>query len=269
MAKNPAGPKSAPGQKETGRQPRAGMRALYSAPIELDWARHGGLGLNKNLNTSFAVTLNAVPVNLVEGPRLCHVYPIVFSPDGNAQPLAILGLRDGENLFVGRDGQWDADVYIPAYFRRYPFILTEAPGAGQLSLHFDNAPGILDEKSDLRLFEGPGKPSELVKRAMEYCKGYYAAERQTKLFSEALTASGILGDPRTEVTTSDGERIKVSAFRMVDEKKLADLPDKDFLEWRKRGWLPFLYAHLFSGEQWKLLSMLQRQRLGRDAGHKS
>jgi hypothetical protein len=35
-------------------------------------------------------------------------------------------------------------------------------------------------------------------------------------------------------------------FQIVDEAKFNALPDDVFLDWRRRGWLPLVYAHLMS-----------------------
>ena len=37
-------------------------------------------------------------------------------------PVALLGLKKNQNLFVDKSGKWNAD-YIPAYARRYPFCM--------------------------------------------------------------------------------------------------------------------------------------------------
>ena len=57
------------------------------------------------------------------------------------------------------------------------------------------------------------------------------------------------------------KKINFSGFRIIDEQKLAELADEDFLEWRKKGWLPFIYAHLFSGAQWQRLTLLLQDRM--------
>jgi hypothetical protein len=40
---------------------------------------------------------------------------------------------------------------------------------------------------------------------------------------------------------------------------------KDVAELHKKGWLPFMYAHLFSGAQWQRLSALLRDRTEKQA----
>jgi len=235
---------------------------FYKKPTPLDATKHGKFGLKKDFGLGFTAQVNAVPINMVEMPQICHFYPIAFSPDGNATPVALMGLRDNENLFVNEKGAWEENCYIPAYIRRYPFIFSEMPDSDRLTLCVDANDAVVDEKGDQKFFDGEGKPTQLAQNALEFCKSYHAAAQQTQEFSRALAASGLLVDRQAEVTIGEGKRISFSGFRIVDEAKLAELPDKDFMEWRQKGWLPFLYAHLFSGAQWQRLTHMLRQKSG-------
>jgi len=68
---------------------------------------------------------NAVPVSYTEFGIACRDYPLVFtSTDSGASysPVAVLGVAGSENLYLA-GGNWDSDVYVPAYIRRYPFCM--------------------------------------------------------------------------------------------------------------------------------------------------
>lgn len=270
--KKAAGTNSESGQnaaQEGAAQGGNAMPLFYAQPVPLDSSKHGKLGLHPDLGLNFASTVNAVPVNMIEMPQICMHYPIAFSPDDNATPVAILGLRDGENLFVNEKGQWQDGAYIPAYIRRYPFIFSEIPGSDQLTLCVDTASSAINDNGPQKFFDDNGKPSQLAQNALEFCKSYHAAAQQTIEFSRALAASGLLVGRQAEINMGEGRRINFSGFRIIDEAKLAQLPEKDFLEWRNNGWLPFLYAHLFSGAQWQRLSTMLRDRMnGESAANK-
>lgn len=242
-------------------QPGSPMPLFYSNPTPLDAKKHLQTGLRKNFGLHFCAPVNAVPINMIEMPQVSHYYPIAFSPDENATPVALLGVRDQENLFVDAAGQWVEDAYIPAYIRRYPFIFSEIAGTDQLTLCIDMNDKVIDNNSDQKFFDAEGKPTLLSQNALEFCKSYHAAAQQTLGFSKALAASGLLVERQAEINIGGGKRLNFSGFRIVDEQKLAEMPEKDFLEWRKNGWLPFLYAHLFSGAQWGRLTRMLAQRL--------
>lgn len=261
MAKKDA-PTQANGQKTPAAA--AGLPLFYKNPVPLDAKVHAKLSLNKNFGFAFTEGVNAVPINLIEMPQICHFYPIAFSPDANATPVAILGLRDKENLFLKKD-KWEANTYIPAYVRRYPFIFSEMPGGEQLTLCVDMDKAIVSEGGDQPFFAAEGKPTDLSQNALEFCKSYHAAAQATVEFSKALADSGLLVEREAQINVTGNRRINFSGFRIIDERKLAEMPDKTFMEWRKKGWLPFIYAHLFSGAQWQRLSHMLGERLEKDA----
>lgn len=238
---------------------------FYKNPMPLDAKRHAKLALKKDFGLGFTRGVNAVPVNLIEMPQLCHFYPIAFSPDANATPVVILGLRDNENLYLRDDDRWE-EAYIPAYIRRYPFIFSEMADGDQLTLCVDNSKDVVSESGGEQMFfDKDGKPSELAKSALEFCKSYHAAAQQTVEFSKALAESGLLVDREAQINALGNRRINFSGFKIIDEQKLAKMDDKKFMEWRSKGWLPFVYAHLFSGSQWQRLTRLLNDRLQAEA----
>ena len=252
-------------EKAPEQQPAANMPLFYTNPTPLDAKAHGDLALKKNFGFGFTTGINAVPINLIEMPQICHFYPIAFSPDGNATPVAILGLRDNENLFLNADNTWETNTYIPAYIRRYPFIFSELPDGDQLTLCIDMNDDIVEKKGEQAFFDKDGNASELANNALEFCKSYHAAAQQTVEFSKALADSGLLVEREAQINVAGNKRINFSGFKIVDEQKLAELDDKVFIEWRQKGWLPFLYAHLFSGAQWQRLTYLLNTRLEKEA----
>lgn len=266
MAKKETPAPKSPASSKSAGTPSAGRFPLfYSNPVPLDKQKHANLSLKKNMGLSFVAGVNAVPINAIEMPQISQFYPIAFSPDENATPVAILGLRDGENLFLDAKNHWAADMYIPSYIRRYPFIFSEVPGGDQLTLCMDMTDATTTENGEQPFFEKDGSASPLAKSALEFCKSYHAAALQTAAFSKAVAASGVLVEREARINVGDKARINFSGFRIIDEKKFAELPDATILEWRKNGWLAFVYAHLFSGAQWQRLTRILSEKMQKEA----
>lgn len=236
------------------------MPLFYTKPMALEAEKHAKLGLKKDFGYSFTQDVNAVPVNMIEMPQVCHVYPIAFSPDASATPVALLGLRDKENLFLRADGSWDAS-YIPAYIRRYPFIFAEGGENDRLTLCVDDNSAVLDSKSEQKFFDKEGQPSDLSKNALEFCKSYHGAAMQTAAFSKMLAEHDLLVSREVMINVPGGNKIKFSGFRIIDEEKFNALDEKVFLEFRSKGYLPFIYAQMFSGLQWQRLSRMLGDQL--------
>ena len=235
---------------------------FYKNPVLLDGAKHSNMSLVKNFGLGFTSGTNAVPVNLIELPQVAHFYPIAFSNDGMATPVAITGVRNDENLFVNDKGEWKKDNYIPSYIRRYPFILTEVNNGESLSLCIDEVDGVIAESDENSLFDAEKQPTELAKNAMEFCKSYHSASMQTLEFSQALAASGLLVDRTAELVVAGDKKISFSGFQIIDEEKFNKMDNDTFNEWREKGWIGAIYAHLFSGFHWNSITQLLNERMG-------
>lgn len=241
--------------------PEQQLPLFYKNPVLLDGQKHKEMSLVKDFGLDFTATTNAVPVNLIELPQIAHFYPIAFSNDGQATPVAILGVRNDENLFVNKKGEWAKDVYIPSYIRRYPFILTEVNNGESLSLCIDETEGVVSNDNDNPLFDKDAKPTELANNAMEFCKSYHAASQQTLEFSKALADSGLLVERTAELVIKGDQKVNFSGFAIIDEEKFNKLDDATFNEWRQKGWIGAIYAHLFSGFHWNSITKLLNERI--------
>lgn len=235
---------------------------FYQNPVLLDGQKHNKLSLVQDFGLGFTKTSNAVPVNLIELPQIAHFYPIAFSNDGMATPVAILGVRNDENLYVNDKGEWVKDTYIPSYIRRYPFILTEINNGESLSLCIDEVDGVVAQNDNNPLFDKEAKPTDLAKNAMEFCKSYHSASLQTLEFSQELAKSGLLVDRTAELMVGGNQKISFAGFQVIDEAKFNQMDAKTFAEWHKKGWIGAIYAHLFSGFHWNSITKLLNDRLG-------
>jgi hypothetical protein len=99
-----------------------------------------------------------------------------------------------------------------------------------------------------------GQPSPFVRRATEFCAAFQRHHVATRALVAALQAAGLLVPRTASVRLADGRRLQVGGFRLIDEARLDALPDAQFLDWRRRGWLPLVYAQLAAAGNWDLLA---------------
>ena len=170
---------------------------FYKNPVFLDQEKHKGKSLNPDLGFSFASGQIAVPVNAVEFPFLTRHYPVVFVGEENTTPAVFMGLRPNENLFV-EDGKWQERTYIPAYVRRYPFIMSEDKQNDKLILCVDENDDTIVKKKDNEFFDG-SEMTDLTKNALEFCKSYHQASMQTTEFAKKLKEFDLLTPFRHQI----------------------------------------------------------------------
>ena len=72
--------------------------------------RSSDVGIKEGSNYGFSRSSNAVPLNAVEFGLAVRHYPIVFTSADPALPVVVLGLRSGQNMFVGDDGDWESSI---------------------------------------------------------------------------------------------------------------------------------------------------------------
>lgn len=236
------------------------MPTLYQTPVPLHPQRHAQAGIKMPRDCGFARTSNAIIVTGGEMMTAARYYPIAFSSHSPAVPLAVLGLRDGENLFVNERNEWREDYYVPAYMRRYPFIFLKEPDTERLVLCIDEAADCYTVKAKEPFFEND-KPSAALSEILTFCDNYQAQYEETQRFGQWLDSSGLLEEQTAQVNLDDGQKLTLGGFRLIDVKKLQELPDEQVLELHKKGWLPLLHFQLQSMANWQMLTRLMSQRL--------
>ena len=197
---------------------------------------------------TFLVGTHAVPLTVEEFAPASRFYPIVFSLGDQPVPLALMGLNEGVNTFVGEDGRFTGDAYIPAYIRRYPFMLARlTPNAEELSLCFDPTSGTLGafEEGDA-LFED-GKPTDVVGNIIGFCEQFEQAGQRTSQFMKELSDHKLLMDGEVTIQPEGAAQPFVyRGFQMVNEDALKEMRGDTARKLIKSGVLPLVYAHLFS-----------------------
>lgn len=229
------------------------LPVFYSKPVLLRSDLHAGMGLVKPLSLAFASRTNSVPLNLEEFALAARHYPIAFAGSGELFPIAVLGMRTAENLFV-REGVWAPDHYVPAYVRRYPFILMEDKDASSLSVMIDDVPGlIVPASAQSEAFFTDSSPTPFMQDVLEFCRAYLAGSMATQTFTKSLLDAGVLIERQANVAFVDGSRFTLAGLKIIDEAKYRALPDEIVTDWFRRGWIDMISVILASGQNWARL----------------
>lgn len=192
---------------------------------------------------------HAIPLTVDEFVQTQRHFPIVFSSGENPLPLALMGLNEGVNTFVDDFGKVTEPVYLPAYVRRYPFMLAKLQqDATDLSLMFDpTAESIGEFDEGELLFDDEGQPSEATKRILEFCEHFEQAAQRTQAFLNELKEADLLMDGEVAIQQEGNEQPFVyRGFKMVDQEKLREVSADKLEAWNKNGLLLLIHAHIFS-----------------------
>lgn len=219
---------------------------FYEKPVLLNREAHKAKKIAPSGSFAFAGKANSLYMAGVEFIEACKEYPIVFTQVGQGKivPVAMLGLREGENLFVGANGKWSAG-YVPAFVRRYPFVLAELEGQ-QMGVCIDEGYAGLNEKEGEALFDSKGNNTPFLQNALDFLNRYQVEYMRTERFCQRLKDLGLLMEMNAKADLFDGTSFMVNGLMVVDERKLLQLTDAQALEVFRSGELSWIYAHLVS-----------------------
>jgi hypothetical protein len=223
---------------------------FYERPVPLNRTQHKDLRLKSIPGVKFAAAAHSVPLTGAEFPIAARDVPILFAGQSmeDAGPMALLGLRQNENLLVDENGQWAQGVYVPAFVRRYPFILAEKPAGAEgddFTVFLDEAYEGFGSEEGERLFKEDGSDSEILANAVGFLGEFQQHVARTHWFMDQLRKHQLL-EPRNIRLEKDGNAINLNGLFVVNEEKLRQLDEKTAHEFLKEGVLGWIYAHLLS-----------------------
>lgn len=235
---------------------------LYARVRPIEPNRHKDWAVRDVRDFSFAAKTRAVPITGAEFPVAAREYPIVFVTKPSPMAAVLVGLRADENLFVGADGAWRQGAYMPAYLRRYPFLIAQSNDGERLILCVDEGSPLVTKDGGMRFFED-GKKSTYLDRMLQLGADIHRDQVRTAQIVKLLDDMGLLIERRIEAKLASGEAVGFQGFGIVDERKLNELPDDKFLSLRRSGGLGLVYLHLVSFANLKHLGDIAVERAGK------
>ena len=228
----------------------ANLPLFYSDLMPLNSRDHANWHSRTTETAKWLVGQHAIPLTAEEFVHASRHYPIVFSVADQPVPLALMGLNEGVNTFFDDEGKMLGPVYVPAYARRYPFMLAKLTQENEdLSLCFDPTSDLLGEFEEGNALFDNGEPTESCKQTLEFCRHFEEAGFRTGQFVEELTKHGLLMDGEVAIQQEGNEQPFVyRGFKMVDQEKLRELRGDVLRTMNQNGMLALIFAHLFSLE---------------------
>ena len=248
----------------------SGNVLFYSKPEPLSREQHGKMGLRSVAKPfAFAANTNVVPLTVSEFPVAALSYPIIFAGE-RRQPLAVMGVGADQNLFVDGEGGFIPGAYIPAYVRRYPFVLASDDSRGQLVVCIDRAASMLGEDYDVAFFDEKGEATEYTSNCIKFCNDFEAEGRRTESFINLVKELDLFEVKQANFNPvnpdgTPGPVQPIAEYFAISELKLRALPAEKLKELTENGALGQMYAHIVSLVGWDRLVALAMGRQNRDA----
>ena len=161
-------------------------------------------------------------------------------------PVALLGLRDGENMFVDRDGGWTGR-YVPAFVRQYPFVFASTDNGDTFTLCIDETfSGLNEEGLGERLFDSAGARTQYLQGVLGFLQAYQTQFLATRRFVQRLEDLKLLEAMEAQFTLGPGQQIKLGGFYTVNRERLRAVEGEVLSQMARSGELDLIYAHLHS-----------------------
>ena len=224
--------------------------ALYRDPVALDRMAHRHLRMAPLIDYSVAKGMHASYLAAAEFMHATREMVVVFvrNKDDSAadpvSPVVMMGLKDGENLFV--EGERWTGNYKPAYLRRYPFWTARVAGTDGPTVLIDAGWSGFSETVGEPLFDDAGEPTAALKAAISFIEDFEREGARTQAFCTRLTELDLLREMQATVKLANGEELSLSGFLAIDQDKLMALPDAAVLELHRTGMLGLIHAHFSS-----------------------
>ncbi|WP_455476201.1 SapC family protein [Bartonella sp. B17] len=230
----------------------ANIMLFYKEVTPINKITHKNLKFAPPSDMSFAKNTHWVPLASSEYFQAALDYPILFMSAEDDQKkrhytsAALVGLSNDENDYIISDKSWKQNTYIPAFVRRYPFVLAQIPNEKELSVCFDQQSGMFNEVAGTELFNSDGSISPFMEERIQFLESFKIAMEKTSEFIDTLVEMDLLSQKSINVKNDKGLSAQLEDFWIVDEEKLNKLSASQLAKLHKNGFLGKIFAHLMS-----------------------
>ena len=221
---------------------------LYTSLVPITSEHNKDLRIKTEREFGVAANANAIPITCDEFAQVVRHYPIVFTTGAKPMPMALVGLRKGVNDQIDAQGKWAPGAYVPAYLRRYPFLLVkEAEDAPRQILCADMSSTLFTQSAEgsTALLNDDGSQSEHLTAILDFATRYETSAQRTRQVMAEVAKLDLL--QATTVNLSRQEKTaRIEGFQVISEEKVRDLDDVTLAGLARRGLMTLFAAHHMS-----------------------
>ena len=209
----------------------------------LDNVNHKDLRVRSGYAPEFGDAVNKCVVFPTEFAFIQREYPIVIGKDANGdlQAVALLGLDDGENLFL-EEGHWQAR-YVPAIHQRGPFLIgvpkkadTDRGQKAMVKINLDHPRVSRTDGEPLFLTHGGNSP--YLEHASRILQVIYRGNEDTRPMFTAFEEHGLIESIELDISLDSSTKYKLPGFLAISQEKLAALDGAALERLNRLGYLP-------------------------------
>lgn len=237
---------------------------FYKNPQPLEKDKHANFGV-KPVEKPFTFMENQhfLPLTAPEFGSAAASYPIIFAGDDRS-PIGVMGIRPGENLFVD-DGLFNQDYYIPAFARRYPFVLAGDQKNDRFVVCVDVDAECVTDKTPQRKFFDKDDASAFTKEAFTFMQDFERDRQATQIMIEKFQELDLFEQKEmhfqgSNPDGSDAERQKIADYFAITEERLRKLDDKTVKQFNENGYMAVAHSHMISLGNWQRLVNMTLRR---------
>jgi hypothetical protein len=228
---------------------------------------HQDLRVMLRYGAEFGDNVATVVTFPTEFADLQREYPIFFRKDpktGEFQSVALLGLQEGENLFL-EGGRWNAN-YLPGIVARGPFLIgfqeQQVDGAMRKEpvIHVDLDHPRVSRTEGQPVFLPRGGNSPLLEHVATILRGIHQGLEVSKAMFAEFTRLELIEPVKLEVNVSDSERYALAGLHTINQEKLRALDGDSLVQLHRSGFLQGAYLVIASlGNVKSLMAVKQRR----------
>jgi len=228
---------------------QSNLPLFYRNVVPLSRERHKGWYIDPAQGYRFTRDTNSIYIAGTEFPQAARDYPIVFAKDAEDQlvPVVMLGLKQNQNLMVTEDGAW-CGGYIPAYIRRYPFILADT---GQQANGFavcvdESYSGFNTVGEGDRLITETGEHGETLAASVKFLEEFHKHSALTATFCKAVADADLVELMQANISLKSGDKLSLAGLYCVPRQRLKAMSPELLKTFVAADYLDLLYLHMYS-----------------------